>query len=189
MSYSGFEPKPPRLQVEGHNHHTGWGNFRLLDAVGVVGFGELSDVQGRSYHRINGMGPPNYKGSNISTNPLVRLVEGEERWEVPDHPQSVLPQNWGETELNHSVTCMVLKATANDRHHLALCQDEFRGPRSETSRQVALSTTNLNPTDGNKNILRFEGISLSSSRGSAIAPEVESRDPTGVGGVEFEFCK
>ncbi|GFU18379.1 hypothetical protein TNCV_1980641 [Trichonephila clavipes] len=46
----------------------------------------------------------------------------------PDNPQSVLPQNRGETELNRSVTCMVLKATANDRRHLVLCHDEFRGP-------------------------------------------------------------
>ncbi|GFT03827.1 hypothetical protein TNCV_3608431 [Trichonephila clavipes] len=45
-----------------------------------------------------------------------------------DHPQSVLPQNWSETELNRSVTCLVLKAKANDRRHLALCPDEFRGP-------------------------------------------------------------
>ncbi|GFW04326.1 uncharacterized protein TNCV_876991 [Trichonephila clavipes] len=30
---------------------------------------------------------------------LVRLVEGEERWEVPDHPQGVLPQIWSEAEL------------------------------------------------------------------------------------------
>ncbi|GFU01600.1 phosphatase and actin regulator 2 [Trichonephila clavipes] len=52
---------------------------------------------------------------------------GEERWEVPDHPQGVLPQNWGKTELNCSVTCMMLKATANDRRQLALCHDEFRG--------------------------------------------------------------
>ncbi|GFX11383.1 uncharacterized protein TNCV_2804441 [Trichonephila clavipes] len=59
---------------------------------------------------------------------LVRLVEGEERWEAPDHPQGVFPLNWGETELNHSVTCMMHKATANDRRHLALCYDEFRGP-------------------------------------------------------------
>ncbi|GFW28412.1 uncharacterized protein TNCV_4640771 [Trichonephila clavipes] len=64
--------------------------------------------------------------SHQATNPLVRLVEGEERWEAPDHPQGVLPLNWGVTELNHSVTCMVLKATANDRCHLALCRDEFR---------------------------------------------------------------
>ncbi|GFW55927.1 cullin-4A [Trichonephila clavipes] len=54
---------------------------------------------------------------------------GERGREVggPDHPQGVFPQNWGETELNRSVTCMVLKATAN-RRHLALCHDEFRGP-------------------------------------------------------------
>ncbi|GFX76761.1 uncharacterized protein TNCV_664681 [Trichonephila clavipes] len=63
-----------------------------------------------------------------AASPLVRLVEGEEKWEASDHPQGVLPQNWGETELNHTVTCMVLKATANDRRPLALCHDEFHGP-------------------------------------------------------------
>ncbi|GFU00786.1 uncharacterized protein TNCV_4819331 [Trichonephila clavipes] len=63
-----------------------------------------------------------------AASPLVRFVKGEERWEAPDHPQGVLPLNWGEIELNRSVTCMVLKATANDRRHLALCHDEFRGP-------------------------------------------------------------
>ncbi|GFV66582.1 hypothetical protein TNCV_3894731 [Trichonephila clavipes] len=47
-----------------------------------------------------------------AASPLVRLVEGEETWEASDHLQGVLPQNWGETELNRSVTCMVLKATA-----------------------------------------------------------------------------
>ncbi|GFV03666.1 uncharacterized protein TNCV_1876141 [Trichonephila clavipes] len=63
-----------------------------------------------------------------ASSPLVRLVEEEERWETPDHPQGVLPQNWGETKLNRSVSCMVHKATANDRRHLALYHDEFRGP-------------------------------------------------------------
>ncbi|GFX29220.1 uncharacterized protein TNCV_3217541 [Trichonephila clavipes] len=63
-----------------------------------------------------------------ATSPLVRLVEGEERWEVPDQPQGVLPQNWGGTEQNRTVTCMVLIAKANDRHkNLALNHDEFRG--------------------------------------------------------------
>ncbi|GFW81773.1 uncharacterized protein TNCV_2884471 [Trichonephila clavipes] len=65
--------------------------------------------------------------SRRAASPLVRLVEGEERWEAPDHFQGVLPLNWGETELNRSVTCMVLKAMANDRRHLALSHDEFRG--------------------------------------------------------------
>ncbi|GFV56396.1 uncharacterized protein TNCV_855491 [Trichonephila clavipes] len=53
--------------------------------------------------------------SRRAASPLVRLVEEEERWEAPDHPQGVLPQNWGGTEQNRTVTCMVLKAKANDR--------------------------------------------------------------------------
>ncbi|GFW24598.1 cullin-4A [Trichonephila clavipes] len=65
--------------------------------------------------------------SRRAASPLVRLVEGEERWEAPDQPQGV-PQNWGETEINRPVTCMVLKATVNDGRHLALCHDEFRVP-------------------------------------------------------------
>ncbi|GFW44166.1 hypothetical protein TNCV_3855271 [Trichonephila clavipes] len=47
----------------------------------------------------------------LASSPLVRLVEGKERWEATD----VLPQNWGGTELNRTVTCMMLKAMANDR--------------------------------------------------------------------------
>ncbi|GFW82333.1 uncharacterized protein TNCV_3818141 [Trichonephila clavipes] len=68
--------------------------------------------------------------SRLAVSPLVRLVEGEERWEASDHPQSVLPLNWGVIEPNSAVTSTVIKATANDRHHLALCHDEYRGPRS-----------------------------------------------------------
>ncbi|GFV68026.1 hypothetical protein TNCV_1873081 [Trichonephila clavipes] len=41
-----------------------------------------------------------------------------------------LPQIWCGNEPNHTVTCMVLKATANDKRHLALCHNEFHGPRS-----------------------------------------------------------
>ncbi|GFS57581.1 uncharacterized protein TNCV_1402321 [Trichonephila clavipes] len=63
-----------------------------------------------------------------AASPLVSLVEREERREAPNHPQGVLPRNWGKTELNRSVTCMVLIATANDRRHLALSHDEFRRP-------------------------------------------------------------
>ncbi|GFU92587.1 cullin-4A [Trichonephila clavipes] len=59
---------------------------------------------------------------------LVWLVEGEVKWEAPDHPPGLLPQNWSGNEPNCSVTCMVLKATANDRCHLALCHDESRWP-------------------------------------------------------------
>ncbi|GFV47406.1 hypothetical protein TNCV_4830621 [Trichonephila clavipes] len=52
-----------------------------------------------------------------------------ERWEGPDHPHGVLPQNWGGTEQIRTVTCMVLKTKANDRQkNIALSHDEFRGP-------------------------------------------------------------
>ncbi|GFV83288.1 uncharacterized protein TNCV_1900141 [Trichonephila clavipes] len=65
---------------------------------------------------------------------LVTFVEGEERLEAPDHPQGVLSQNWGGTEQNHTVTCMLFKAKANDRRkNLVLRRDEFRGPRSDVT--------------------------------------------------------
>ncbi|GFT59357.1 uncharacterized protein TNCV_4477231 [Trichonephila clavipes] len=41
--------------------------------------------------------------------------------------------------LNRTVTCMVLEA--NDRRTSCPCHDEFRGPRSDYVRQVALATT------------------------------------------------
>ncbi|GFU86295.1 uncharacterized protein TNCV_369511 [Trichonephila clavipes] len=66
--------------------------------------------------------------SRRAASPLVRMVGGEERWETSDHPQAVLPQNWNELQQNSSIAFMVLKATVNDRRHLVLCQDEFRGP-------------------------------------------------------------
>ncbi|GFW14875.1 uncharacterized protein TNCV_1563381 [Trichonephila clavipes] len=48
--------------------------------------------------------------------------------------------------LNRTVTCMMLKA--NDRRTSCPCHDEFRGPRSNYVRQVALATTtttNMSP--------------------------------------------
>ncbi|GFW16813.1 uncharacterized protein TNCV_2759421 [Trichonephila clavipes] len=59
---------------------------------------------------------------------LVRLMVREERRETPTSPpQGVLPQNWGGIELNRTVTCMMLKATAkaNDRGTSSPCHDEF----------------------------------------------------------------
>ncbi|GFW17370.1 uncharacterized protein TNCV_3905801 [Trichonephila clavipes] len=53
--------------------------------------------------------------SSRAASPLVWLVEGKERWETPDHPQGFLLLNWDGTEQNRTVTCMVLKAKANDR--------------------------------------------------------------------------
>ncbi|GFW11640.1 uncharacterized protein TNCV_42751 [Trichonephila clavipes] len=76
---------------------------------------------------------PSQHGSTLNSrraaSSLGWLVAGDERWETPGPPQGVLSLNWGGTELNRTVTCMVLKATANDRRPLVLCHDEFHRPR------------------------------------------------------------
>ncbi|GFV49810.1 uncharacterized protein TNCV_1390921 [Trichonephila clavipes] len=53
--------------------------------------------------------------SHRAASPLVWLVEGEERWEAPGQPHGFFSLNCGGTEQNRTVTCMVLKAKANDR--------------------------------------------------------------------------
>ncbi|GFW89991.1 uncharacterized protein TNCV_3741771 [Trichonephila clavipes] len=80
--------------------------------------------------------------SRRAASPLVWWVEREKRWETPGHPLGFLPLNWGGTEQNRTVTCMVLTAKANYRRkNLALSRNEFRGPRSDFVRQVALVKT------------------------------------------------
>ncbi|GFU94219.1 uncharacterized protein TNCV_1302691 [Trichonephila clavipes] len=69
-------------------------------------------------------------------------MEREERLEAPLPPPGVLPQNWGGNKPNHTVTCMVLKATANGMRHLALCHVEFRGPRYGLCRSGSISNNN-----------------------------------------------
>ncbi|GFU95119.1 hypothetical protein TNCV_4139031 [Trichonephila clavipes] len=46
--------------------------------------------------------------------PVVRLVEGDEKRPLT-LLQGVRPQTRSGTEINRTVTCMVLKATTNDR--------------------------------------------------------------------------
>ncbi|GFX80377.1 uncharacterized protein TNCV_3931301 [Trichonephila clavipes] len=55
--------------------------------------------------------------SRRASSPLVRLAKVEGRWEAPDHPQDILPQNWrGRGRVNsYSHLYGVLKSTANDR--------------------------------------------------------------------------
>ncbi|GFW25357.1 hypothetical protein TNCV_5089221 [Trichonephila clavipes] len=66
--------------------------------------------------------------SRLAASPLVKLAEGEERRRPLTTPQDVLPQNWGGPEENRNVTCIGVKAKANDRRkNLALSRDEFRG--------------------------------------------------------------
>ncbi|GFV97176.1 uncharacterized protein TNCV_3527611 [Trichonephila clavipes] len=51
--------------------------------------------------------------SRLAASPLVWLVEREKRWEASDHPQSVLPLNWGGTEqiVLSPVWCSKLRLT------------------------------------------------------------------------------
>ncbi|GFV61196.1 uncharacterized protein TNCV_499881 [Trichonephila clavipes] len=72
---------------------------------------------------------------------LVWLVEREERWGLRPPPECSRSK-LGWTEPNRTATCMVLKATANERRHLALCHGEFRGPRSGLCRSGAIGNNN-----------------------------------------------
>ncbi|GFV72078.1 uncharacterized protein TNCV_2460111 [Trichonephila clavipes] len=71
----------------------------------------------------------------LAINFTCRNCGGEDRGRV------AIYRPFGEVSLslNHTVTCMVLKA--NDRRTSCPCHDEFRGPRSDYVRQVALATT------------------------------------------------
>ncbi|GFW31455.1 uncharacterized protein TNCV_1288021 [Trichonephila clavipes] len=119
-------------------------------------------------------GTPN---SRRATSPLEWLVEGEERWETSGHPQNVLPLNWGGTEPNRTVTCIVLKATANDRRHLALCHDEFRGPRSGLCRSDGI---------GNNNDNRFPHGLRQSSHPKRRRDDHSHREPNPVGTANLQ---
>ncbi|GFW26938.1 uncharacterized protein TNCV_1377781 [Trichonephila clavipes] len=56
------------------------------------------------------------------------------------------------------VTCMVLKATAFDRRQLALCHDEFRGPRSDLCRSEVAWEMEHNAIEGTN--IHETGVSL-----------------------------
>ncbi|GFT70454.1 hypothetical protein TNCV_2658771 [Trichonephila clavipes] len=77
--------------------------------AGRVGWGEPREgVEGTERTRSGRRGPQAPQRLVIQ-NPHFSTTK------APDSTQGVLPQNWGGTELNHTVICMVLKATANDR--------------------------------------------------------------------------
>ncbi|GFV19774.1 transposase domain containing protein [Trichonephila clavipes] len=65
--------------------------------------------------------------SHRAASHLVWLVEGEERWEAPDHPQGFIPLNWGGTEQKRTITCMVLKAANDRRKFYPLAEMNFTG--------------------------------------------------------------
>ncbi|GFX66297.1 DUF4817 domain-containing protein [Trichonephila clavipes] len=99
---------------------------RVLDSFPVIRqFPRSKSHAGHSGHVLHGC----TLNCRRNGSRLVSLGEEKERWEVPDHPQGVLPQNWGETEQHRTVTSMVLKAKVNDRRkNLAFSHVEFCGP-------------------------------------------------------------
>ncbi|GFT01118.1 transposable element Tcb2 transposase [Trichonephila clavipes] len=88
-----------------------------------------------------GGGPTRYRSCPVlvSLHTLLHAEIVEEEIEVVS-PSIVPSGNFA--ELNRTVTCMVLKA--NDRRTSCPCHDEFRGPRSDYVRQVALENNNNN---------------------------------------------
>ncbi|GFX07055.1 transposable element Tcb2 transposase [Trichonephila clavipes] len=76
--------------------------------------------------------------SRGDTSPLVILVEGEDKRKASDHPRHLHPQNWGETQQNCTVTCMVLKAKANnwqDRYIVLSAKRNRRTTAQEVTNQ------------------------------------------------------
>ncbi|GFT67346.1 uncharacterized protein TNCV_2360041 [Trichonephila clavipes] len=69
------------------------------------------------------------------------MAEGEEEWEASDPPECS-PSKLGWNRAKSYCHLMVLKATANDRRHLAFCHDEFRGPQSGLCRSGGISNNN-----------------------------------------------
>ncbi|GFW03930.1 hypothetical protein TNCV_2050461 [Trichonephila clavipes] len=89
--------------------------------------------------------------NKLSPADIAKLIEASNSEQVSDlHAEiveveidvmspSIVPSG-NFAELNRTVTCMVLKA--NDRRTSCPCHDEFRGPRSDYVRQVALENNN-----------------------------------------------
>ncbi|GFW97436.1 hypothetical protein TNCV_4991131 [Trichonephila clavipes] len=60
---------------------------------------------------------------------ISRKSSCEGRWKGKRGGRTLTARRTDENKPNHTAICMVLKATDNDRCHLAFCHDEFRGPR------------------------------------------------------------
>ncbi|GFV25894.1 hypothetical protein TNCV_3868611 [Trichonephila clavipes] len=57
-------------------------------------FGDDLSVQAAKITKVKST----YIRNGRATSPFGRLVEGKERWEASDYPQSVLPLHWGGAE-------------------------------------------------------------------------------------------
>ncbi|GFY20823.1 uncharacterized protein TNCV_1120571 [Trichonephila clavipes] len=79
-----------------------------------------------------------------AASPLVGFVEEVERWEAPDHPQVFSLKIGVETRQIVLSLVWCSKATDNDRRHLALCHEEFHGPRSGLYRSGGIRNNDFN---------------------------------------------
>ncbi|GFV12186.1 uncharacterized protein TNCV_1536831 [Trichonephila clavipes] len=97
LCLSGEHRQKHLMSIAGSNRET-WREFRD---------GGLGSNPGEDMDVCKCIVPVRHEGtlnSRRAANPLVRLVEGEERLEASDHPQRVLPLNWGGIEPNRTVT-------------------------------------------------------------------------------------
>ncbi|GFY22000.1 uncharacterized protein TNCV_3296441 [Trichonephila clavipes] len=80
--------------------------------------------------------------SRRAADPLVKLVEGKEKWEVNDYPPRSFSLKIG-VEPSQIILSPVWysKPMLMTGKHLAICREEFREPRSATVRQMPLTTT------------------------------------------------
>ncbi|GFX24080.1 uncharacterized protein TNCV_2435731 [Trichonephila clavipes] len=119
-----------------------WRNAEYYGPPANSGFGPQAQMR---ILRQSSLGPPQCRVCGGFT---CRNCGGGDRGRV------AIYRPFGEVSLslNRTVTCMVLKA--NDRRTSCPCHDEFRGPRSDYVRQVALATTTTTTTI---NITNFIG--------------------------------
>ncbi|GFV63644.1 uncharacterized protein TNCV_626391 [Trichonephila clavipes] len=102
-----------------------WANWARAQGLALDGGHDSFSTLSKLYHYLD-----NFNGQFTCRN-----CGGGDRGRV------AIYRPFGEVSLslNRTVTCMVLKA--NDRRTSCPCHDEFRGPRSDYVRQVALATT------------------------------------------------
>ncbi|GFU53651.1 hypothetical protein TNCV_1470561 [Trichonephila clavipes] len=103
----------------------------------MSGFGGLSEGRPSVLKTPSNLEPLRYGGtlnSGEAASPFLRLLEGEELWEAPDHPQASLKFGLEPIQIVKSAVWS-LKLLLMTGVHLVLCHNGFGGPRSNAVRQ------------------------------------------------------
>ncbi|GFV68711.1 hypothetical protein TNCV_1902271 [Trichonephila clavipes] len=118
----GLQCQPKRRQSCCEIHHCR--HWRLVqNRFQVASEEEIQGIEVQETWRPSNRFAVSYPPSGIcgmewpvfSAATLGNLQTLEERWEAPNHFPDVIPQNWDETKPSRTVTCMMLKTTANER--------------------------------------------------------------------------